>query len=503
MATRTIKASGGDYSSLSAWHAALPSTLTEPEIAVCDAFEDTTAVTLSKVTSAANYMEVRAAAGHQHTFTRGTGYRVVTTSGSAITIQHNYIRLIGLAVKTSAASQDGVIAMSGSISATSDIRLIKMFAFDCAQDGFHLGSGTIKLVNSADVGAGRQGWSSDFGSGGALNLRVYNHTSGSASSRYFTGTVHVKNTYARSFTGSAGLSSSVTNASDDANLGALVNWSATNFTSITTGSEDLDLPGSGSGLYNAGTNLSTDPDFAFSDDGYGNTRSGTWDIGYHEHGASGGADTTLGGTGLLAVGVAGALSTSITPSASVSAAVTTQASLSTSITLAAAATLSLAAAGAAQTAITPAGTAAGAAGASGSLSTAIRAAAAAQGTAQTAAALTTQITLAASVTVSLAAAGALDGAALLAGAVTGAAAAAGALGTSIQATGAAQATATGAASLTTAITLVGAAPLTAQAQAAFEELMVPAAERTRAIVLPWRTRARVTPHSTRARVVNG
>lgn len=290
MATSTVKSTGGDYSSLSAWHTALPATLTEAEIAECDAFEDTTAVTLSKVSSAANYMEARAASGHQHDFTRGTGYRLVVTSGSALAIAHNYIRLKGLAFKSTASGQDGVNAMSSAISATSDIRIEQCYAYDCANDGFRLGSGTIKLVNSCDVGAGRQGWSADFGSGGALTLHVYNHTSGSSGCRKFTGTVHLKNSYVRAIAiGGGALSSDTTNASADGSVGTTVAFNTTNFTNVTSGSEDLMLPGTAGALDDAGTDLSADAGYAFSVDGFGNTRSGTWDIGFHEYGATAGA----------------------------------------------------------------------------------------------------------------------------------------------------------------------------------------------------------------------
>lgn len=59
MATRTIQSSGGDYTSLSAWEAALSGTLSEQEIAECYDLSDTTKVTVNVTTSASNDIIIR------------------------------------------------------------------------------------------------------------------------------------------------------------------------------------------------------------------------------------------------------------------------------------------------------------------------------------------------------------------------------------------------------------------------------------------------------------
>ena len=84
MATRTIAADGsGDYTTLAAWWDSLPATLTEPEIAEIKGELVTTAVYLpGKTTSAANYIELRAAPGHKHTGTPGTGARIIGNNGT-------------------------------------------------------------------------------------------------------------------------------------------------------------------------------------------------------------------------------------------------------------------------------------------------------------------------------------------------------------------------------------------------------------------------------------
>lgn len=85
MAVRTIAADGsGDFTTLAAWWDSLPATLTEPEIAeIKGELVMATTYLPSKVTSATNYIELRAAPGHKHTGIPGTGARIIGPSSGS------------------------------------------------------------------------------------------------------------------------------------------------------------------------------------------------------------------------------------------------------------------------------------------------------------------------------------------------------------------------------------------------------------------------------------
>jgi hypothetical protein len=104
-----IAASGGDYTSLSAWEAAEQRdlvALNEVAVAECQAFEDTTNVVIDGWTTAAdNNIEVRAAAGAEAVATgfdtsRYYLHHNVFATGTMFHVAEPFTRLIGLQVKT-------------------------------------------------------------------------------------------------------------------------------------------------------------------------------------------------------------------------------------------------------------------------------------------------------------------------------------------------------------------------------------------------------------------
>lgn len=103
----TIKASGGDYSSLSAWEAAQQRNLVsldEIAVAECYGFVDTTAVTVSGWTTGINnYIEIRAHPSARATLpitTDGSRYllQISTSSTVALQILQSYTRVSGLQI---------------------------------------------------------------------------------------------------------------------------------------------------------------------------------------------------------------------------------------------------------------------------------------------------------------------------------------------------------------------------------------------------------------------
>lgn len=109
-----------------------------------------------------------------------------------------------------------------------------------------------------------------FGYATALTLKnCYMHTSGTVLDDVGWGTRSVTTCHhstSQSITGSTGNTT----------------YDTSNFTNVTSGSEDLSLP-SGSALIDVGTDLSADADYPFNTDILGATRSGTWDVGAFEY----------------------------------------------------------------------------------------------------------------------------------------------------------------------------------------------------------------------------
>jgi hypothetical protein len=78
-------------------------------------------------------------------------------------------------------------------------------------------------------------------------------------------------------------------------------YSTATFTNVTAGNEDFSLP-SGSGLIDAGSDLSADAGFPFNWDITGATRAAPWDVGAYEYVSSGQSCTPLGVTSTATVG---------------------------------------------------------------------------------------------------------------------------------------------------------------------------------------------------------
>lgn len=281
--TKTVKSSGGDYTSLSAWEAGeqgdLPA-LDEIHVAECYNFEDTTIVFVNGwTTDATRYIEIRTPAGERHNGTPGTGYRLVVT-GNAIRIYEDYIRVYGLEIE---ATVNSLYINSGG---GGEIR----FAYNL----LHGGQAGI------EAGAGGDGnyfynniiynQASGIRSGGAKTVWIYNNTivdvsygmemSGGTTNKIAINNL-VDNPSITAFTGPYDAASDYNASSSGVATGGANDRINQTFTFANEASDDFHLASNDAGAKDYGV---TDPGSGlFSDDIDGDTRSGSWDIGADEY----------------------------------------------------------------------------------------------------------------------------------------------------------------------------------------------------------------------------
>ncbi len=305
---KTVKSSGGDYSSLSAWEAGQQKSIAsgDREIAECYAFADalSTTLTIDGWTTAADAsIVIRAASGNSHGGVVGAGYRISAPSGYMV-IQNleAYVTCDGIAVSTASTSgvygvsfspggtynQSRFVFANGLISTSGD------YSADSSGRACWAGQGTMIVVNTIVLGKWYYGILET--DNGGPHVIAYNCIVAGAINGFYSD-VYGKfvNCYSHAttcWTAAGGTQTRTTcmHSSSQSISGSTGNvaYSTANFTSVTGGSEDLSLP-SGSALIDAGTDLSGDADYPFSTDFEGVTRSGTWDIGPDEYVASGSA----------------------------------------------------------------------------------------------------------------------------------------------------------------------------------------------------------------------
>lgn len=295
--TKTVKSSGGDYSSLSAWEAAQQGNLVsldEVHVGECYAFADTTAFTIDgSTTDATRYMKITVAAGNRHAGSYSTSAYRLEVSGSfaaPITISDDYCQIEWIQVKQTggtanhysyilinnltgllinkiihagggaATSPNGACIGVASSAGTGTIRNSVLYKANGA--GIYcnnFGGGTLDIQNCTIAGCGTYGIHNNSGTVTAVNCY-----SGGNTTDDYSGTI-TKTTCMHSsatvFTGST----------------ASTAHSTANFTNVTAGSQDYHLV-SGSALIDAGTDKSA----TYTDDIDGDTRSGTFDVGADE-----------------------------------------------------------------------------------------------------------------------------------------------------------------------------------------------------------------------------
>ncbi|MEK6532109.1 MAG: hypothetical protein AABZ23_06435 [Deltaproteobacteria bacterium] len=300
--TKTIKSSGGDYTSLSAWEAARNGDLVTAdtiEVAECYNFQDTTAVLISGwVTDPTRYIKIYTPVAERHTGVAGTGYRLVVTSAQPLRVRESHVRIIGLETKAATAGFSGLVCDNDTAMEASPYILVdSLLTHDNGAYGVYLGRcGTtgypLYLVNSIIYKCGNYGILLTSGYAPAIaeiyNCTVCQNTTYGIRKDSSSVVVGVKNCYAGANTTDYSSSSGTwttftTNASSDttgtSGLQSIAHSTSAGayFTNITAGSENYHI-GSSSALKDVGTDLSA----TFTTDIDGGTRSGTWDIGADE-----------------------------------------------------------------------------------------------------------------------------------------------------------------------------------------------------------------------------
>lgn len=293
--TNTVKQTGGNYTSLSAWEDARDSNLTlgdgtneVAEISGTWDSDDSTAVVINGWTTAADkrvFIYATDAARHKG-YWSNTCYRLYGTTDYANTLDvfEDYVTIIGLQFTNSQAlAYANVRSSSG---ATSELLIDSCIARG-SENSYRAYTGTIKIINSIGVGV-----KSPFFTGSTMiTLNCVGFCAGNYGAfRRTAGTFYATNCYGYSIgTDDFSQLTSMEKCYSLDTTGTTTNvaYSTANFVNVTAGSENFHLV-AGSALIDVGTDLSA----TFITDINGATRTGTWDIGADEYVTAGPAAVT-------------------------------------------------------------------------------------------------------------------------------------------------------------------------------------------------------------------
>ena len=293
--TRTIKPSGGDYTSLAAWEAGRQGQLVTDnrcEIAECYAMSDTGGLLFGGwTTDATHWIKVIVAAGEGHSGIWDASKYNLSGTGTAhtITTANGWLTLDGLQANITGGYY-GIYPLNAEKDIVSNC-IIKGTASESRIRGIYItGSENIYIYNTIVYGITTQSGDSRcifmLGSGTAY---IYNTTliGSPYGILHSNGTVIAKNVYAGG-QGTSCFSGTITKitcgSSDATGSEGLQNISVNTdqFINVTPGSEDFHLAAA-SALKDVGTDTSGDPaPMDFTTDIDGETRSGSWDIGADE-----------------------------------------------------------------------------------------------------------------------------------------------------------------------------------------------------------------------------
>ena len=334
MATKTIKTSGGDYTTLSAWEAGEQADITGlgPSVAECYSMSDTTAVVIAGwTTTASDYIRIYTPTSERHDGKWNTSkYRLTSGNSTAIDISEDFVRIDGLQLYHDGVSADNRYAVN--ISGTGAGAVI--YVTNCILRGNNNGSwydsgvnttstavGTIYIYNNMIYDWGRSGSASHAGicinapGAASVDAYVYNNTIQNCHygiSRLDSDIFAVNNLFSASVTAdAAGTFAAGTdyNATNAASIGYTVTGggnthdrTSQTFTFVDAANDDFHLQSGDAGAKDFGSDLSG----TFTTDIDGATRSGTWDIGADEF-TSGATSHALSATAASAASTVGAL----------------------------------------------------------------------------------------------------------------------------------------------------------------------------------------------------
>ena len=317
--TKTVKASGGDYTSLATWEAGEQGdlvSLDEIHEAACSNFVDTTACTISgSTTDATRYMRVYAADNHNGLY--GTSsYRLESSgNGGVLSVQDGFARIQGLLVGITGDDNNhtGIMAATGD-SPWIDRCIVKYKAathtYGSSSHGINGGvdrSTNLFVSNCLVI------WKYGATKTGNSAIQTENHTAGktylynctvagdgfNVSFKDGYGDIVAKNCL--SYNGGTDFSgvfdaSSDYNASSDTTAPGTHSRVSQTFTFVDAATDDYHLASGDAGAKGFGTDLSADAHLAFSDDIDGDTRAAPWDIGMDQTAIGAGETATATAT---------------------------------------------------------------------------------------------------------------------------------------------------------------------------------------------------------------
>lgn len=294
----TIRSSGGDYTTVSAWEAGEQGDLvTADEIRVAECYNDwvgglsNTVVIDGSTTDSTRYLVVRAAAGQGHDGTPETGFWIRSTNASVSTIdvRDSYTLIEGIEARvtnTSSGFARGIYLNTGSSNST--VRRCLARSQAASGSGIQAISGVSSIRIECCLA-----WGSLNGiSVAATTHAVDNCTAADCTTGFTTSAAAVvRNSVAYNNTtnwsgtwGGSSTHNATSNGSDDAPGGnSVTSISSSDF--VDAANNDFHLA-SGSALIGSGTNLYTD--FTTDIDGDTWPSSGAWDIGFDYRVAAGG-----------------------------------------------------------------------------------------------------------------------------------------------------------------------------------------------------------------------
>jgi len=304
---KTVKPSGGDYTSLSAWEAGEQRdlvALNEIAVAECYSMSDTTACVINGwITDATRYIRIYTPTSERHAGKWNPAKYRLEQSANWATLENyeDFVRFEGLQVDNTATGSYSQTFYSNGGGET--------FIDECIgrQSGAGSGgtiaecdnsSGTLivrdcVLYDSADRGI--RFWQAN---GYIYNTVIYNCNNGGIVKNNSVGSVIVKNcvvfTTADDFFSAGGTFTIDTCASDDGdgtNAVIPANW---NNVFMDIAARDFHLKSTDTDLKDKGADLSAAA-YGFITDIDGQTRSGTWDIGADEYVAAGGGTIPVSG----------------------------------------------------------------------------------------------------------------------------------------------------------------------------------------------------------------
>ena len=313
--TKSIGSGGGrDYSTLTAWETGRQGNLPSLDyVEVGECYNDSAFLNLSFAfygwtTDATRYIHLKSADGEEHSGIINTGVQFTRNAdlsfNSQIQVREDYVRIEGIEFHPYGyASTKYSLYIYDQTATTNQIRVFNCIFFGndsstACNHGVMTNSSNTNLVfyNNIMYRWPNTSWIEALYPSACASAYIYNNTFykcwrgvQSGGSQCLVINNVSMGCYNADFSGTvAGSSdyncSSDTSAPDNGN--SLVSKTASNqFTNVSAGSEDFHVKDNAADIYNAGQDLTSDPNFAFNTDIDYQTRptgAGTWDIGADE-----------------------------------------------------------------------------------------------------------------------------------------------------------------------------------------------------------------------------